>query len=107
VGARLAEERAETERRIASLQREYDGVVEGARDSNIDDEHDPEGATIAFEREQLAALLEQARARLSEIEQAEHRLDAGTYGLCRQCGGPISDERLAARAAAQTCIECA
>jgi DnaK suppressor protein len=30
-------------------------VAAAAVGSNIDDEHDPEGPTIAFEREQLAA----------------------------------------------------
>jgi DnaK suppressor protein len=97
----------ETERRIASLQREYDGVLEGARDSNNDDEHDPEGATIAFEREQLAALLEQAHVHLAEIERAEQRVGAGSYGTCEQCGAPIIDARLEARPAARTCMDCA
>ena len=106
-GARLSDERVETLRRIASLQREYDGVVAGARDSNNDDEHDPEGATIAFEREQLTALLEQARTHLAEIERATHRLGAGAYGICEECAAPIGDPRLEARPAATTCIDCA
>jgi DnaK suppressor protein len=82
-------------------------VVAGARDSNNDDEHDPEGATIAFEREQLAALLAQARAHLTEIDQAAERLAAESYGTCQQCGAPIGDSRLQIRPAARTCVDCA
>ena len=46
------------------------------QDSNVDDEHDPEGATIAFELSQASALLEQSRAGLAQIEAALARIDA-------------------------------
>ena len=75
--------------------------------SNLDDEHDPEGATIAFEREQLTALRRQACDRIVEIDEALQRLAAGTYGMCEQCGAVIPDERLAIRPAARTCVRCA
>jgi DnaK suppressor protein len=94
-------------RRIDSLRAEYDGIVAAARGSNNDDEHDPEGATIAFEREQLAALLDQARRHLDDIDAAEARVSAGTYGSCERCGNPIGAERLEARPTARTCINCA
>ena len=72
-----------------------------------DDEHDPEGATIAFERAQLASLADQARNHLAELDEALDRLRQGRYGQCVQCGKPIGAERLAARPAARTCIACA
>ncbi len=78
-----------------------------SRSSNADDEHDPEGATIAFERQQVAALLDQTRRRLADVEAALERRAAGSYGLCETCGRPIAPERLAARPAARTCIDCA
>ena len=78
-----------------------------SRDTNADDEHDPEGATIAFERSQIGALARQARSRLDEIDAALARVAAGTYGVCESCGLPIGEERLAARPAARTCIRCA
>ena len=86
VRARLEAERAETRERLARLTGDYDAVVAASRDSNADDEHDPEGATIAFERSQLGALARQARDHLDEIDAAEARLDAGTYGTCESCG---------------------
>jgi RNA polymerase-binding transcription factor DksA len=93
--------------RIAALSGDFAGMVAASRDANADDEHDPEGSTIAFERAQVLALLERARAELAELAAAEQRLAAGTYGRCVRCGGAIGDERLAARPAAQVCIACA
>ena len=102
-----AADRAATVHRIAALTREFDGIVESAALGNTDDEHDPEGATIAFERAQVASLLEQARSHLADLDQAIRRIEAGTYGRCEDCGQPITAERLAARPAARTCIACA
>ncbi len=92
---------------IETLSREFEGFVAASESSNADDEHDPEGATIAFERQQVAALLDQARRRLADVEAALARREAGEYGRCEHCGRPIGDERLAARPAARTCIDCA
>jgi DnaK suppressor protein len=107
VATRLQAEEQETLRRIESLTAEYDGIVRAAQGTANDDEHDPEGATIAFEREQLAALLDQARRHLAEITAAAERLSAGSYGVCTTCGATIADARLEARPTARTCINCA
>jgi DnaK suppressor protein len=92
---------------IEALSREFDSVVAASQSSNADDEHDPEGATIAFERQQVVALLEQAQRRLSDVDAALARRAAGEYGSCETCGRPIAPERLAARPAARTYIDCA
>ena len=103
----LGEERAAALAQIAALTREFDEVVAASQASNADDEHDPEGATIAFERQQVAALLEAARRRLADVDAALARRAEGTYGVCETCGRPIAPERLAARPATRTCIDCA
>ncbi|MDK3256479.1 TraR/DksA family transcriptional regulator [Blastococcus capsensis] len=103
----LGAERAAVLAQIDALTREFDEVVAAARASNADDEHDPEGATIAFERQQVAALLEHARRRLADVDAAVTAVEAGTYGRCEGCGRPIAPERLEARPAARTCIDCA
>jgi DnaK suppressor protein len=103
----LAAERQQTLDRITAVSREFDGIVESSAGVATDDEHDPEGATIAFERAQLAALLDQARSHLTELDDALDRLRQGRYGRCERCGGPIAAGRLAARPAARTCITCA
>jgi DnaK suppressor protein len=103
----LSAERLAALAQIETLTREFDEVVAASKASNADDEHDPEGATIAFERQQVVALLEQARRRLADVEAALVRRDSGDYGICENCGRPIAPERLAARPAARTCIDCA
>ncbi len=108
-GARpaLAAERAATLDQVAGLEREFSDIVTAAQAANSDDEHDPEGATIAYERQHVVALLEQARAHLAAIDDALARLDAGSYGRCESCGQPIAPERLAARPTANRCLACA
>lgn len=107
-GARalLAAEREEAVRRLAGLTGQFDEVVAASRDTNADDEHDPEGATIAFERSQVAALVGQVRERLVEIDAALDRLAAGTFGTCEVCGRPIAAARLGVRPTARTCVGC-
>ena len=92
---------------LADLTRGHRDIVAAAVDSNLDDEHDPEGATIAFERAQVDALMVQARHRLAEVDAARDRLDSGSYGRCLACGGAIAPARLEARPTARTCITCA
>lgn len=104
---RLAAELTQARTRLADLTDDFDGVVAASRDTNADDEHDPEGATIAFERSQLSALVRQARARLADAENALARWERGVYGECETCGQPIGAGRLEARPTARTCIGCA
>jgi len=104
---RLAAERTRILEHIAALNRDRDGIIESTTSAGVDDEHDPEGATIAFERSQLEALLDQSKRHLSELDRALRQLEEGGYGTCESCGAPIGDERLAARPTARTCISCA
>jgi RNA polymerase-binding protein DksA len=107
IRAVLTEAAAAAQARFATLDAELQDVAEAAAGSNLDDEHDPEGSTIAFEREQLAALRDQARAQLDEVREALHRLDVGRYGICERCGTAIAAERLVARPTARFCVNCA
>ncbi len=103
----LAADRAGTLAQIAALSREFDGIVEANALVAIDDEHDPEGSSTAFERAHVAALLAQAREHLADLDRALERLDRGEYGRCEGCGGPIPKERLEVRPAASRCVRCA
>lgn len=103
----LEQERADTLTQIASLDADFATIVEASAQVATDDEHDPEGATIAFERQQVDAIRTQALRRLDDLDHAIEALAAGTYGACEQCGQSIAAERLAARPAARTCIGCA
>jgi RNA polymerase-binding transcription factor DksA len=103
----IDEERARTVRLIDSLMRQWDGIVEASALTANDDEHDPEGATVAFERAQVQAMLTRARVDLEDLDRAAHRVATGEYSMCERCGGSISADRLTARPAARTCITCA
>jgi RNA polymerase-binding transcription factor len=98
---RLADEaRAEA----ATLEADLRSLFEASQDSNADDEHDPEGQTIAYERAQLTAVLEATRHHVSELAEAVSRLDAGGYGVCEVCEQVIPPERLEARPTARRCV---
>ena len=105
--ARLAAERAATAERVAALAAQVDALAEQQALTTHDDEHDPEGVTIGFERAQLLGLLAGARRDLDAVDRAAQRLAAGTYGQCLRCGAPIPAERLEALPAAETCLACA
>jgi DnaK suppressor protein len=104
---RLNEMRTAAIRRAASLASSFDDIVEAASDVATDDEHDPEGHTIAWERQQIAALLDETRITLTDIEAAKQRLSDGRYGTCTVCGLEIAVERLDALPATPTCVNCA
>jgi RNA polymerase-binding protein DksA len=103
---RVMADREATIQRVASLERDFARMVESTPAGN-DDEHDPEGTTIAFERAQLVAVLEQARRHLMDLDDALDRMHENRYGTCESCGGPIGAARLDARPVARTCINCA
>ena len=104
---RLGAEQSLVVARLAALTSDHDAIVAASLDTNADDEHDPKGATIAFERSQVGALIRQARAHLAEVSAALDRLAAGTYGTCEACGLPIPSGRLEARPTARRCVTCA
>jgi RNA polymerase-binding transcription factor len=103
----VAVARARTEAQVAALQRTVASIVEGAELTSTDDEHDPEGATIAYERAQASALLRQADDDLARLADIAARLAAGSAIVCDGCGTAIGTERLLALPTARACIRCA
>ncbi|MGH1565524.1 TraR/DksA family transcriptional regulator [Mumia sp. DW29H23] len=91
---------------LAALRRDHAAIVAASESSNADDEHDPEGATIAWEREQVASLIARHEAEREQLTAALTRAEDGSYGVCERCGRPIPAERLAVRPAARTCVGC-
>lgn len=105
--AALTAERSATSARVVALRRDLEAIVEASAMAVADDEHDPEGSTIGFERAQVASLLDEARARLERLDRAQQRLAPGEYGTCQTCGRPIAVERLLAHPGAEACVQCA
>ena len=103
----LSAQRTALAEQVAALRADLAGIVAASAGDNADDEHDPEGATIAFERAQTAALLDRAEERMDALDRALARVGDGTYGTCARCGRPIGADRLEARSDAETCVTCA
>lgn len=105
--SRIAAARAEATARAAALAVQVEELAAQQALTTHDDEHDPEGVTIGFERAQVLGLLAGARAEISALDRAASRLRAGAYGRCRDCGHGIPDARLEALPATETCVSCA
>jgi len=105
--AAVGEARERKLRQIAGLEQSVTVIFEAAELTSTDDEHDPEGSTIAYERAQVLALLRQARADLELLDAAARRLERGDGTGCARCGRPIGVERLLALPTTQTCVACA
>jgi DnaK suppressor protein len=77
-------------------------VGEGAEE--IPDPNDR--ATVEEERNWALRLRDRDRKLIGKIQDALARLEAGTFGRCTSCGGPISPARLRARPVTDLCIDC-
>jgi DnaK suppressor protein len=100
-------EQERTDRQIASLEAIVAAIVEASELVSTDDEHDPEGATIAYERAQASALLRQARADRDALVVTRRQLELGQQVVCAVCGRDIGLERVAAVPTTSRCVRCA
>jgi DnaK suppressor protein len=107
IDEKLAAERERTTAQISALTAERADITSSRDLGATDDEHDPEGATIAFEHARVGALLDQARDHLAAIAHAEQRLRDGVLDECEVCRERIAAARREARPTATTCISCA
>ena len=96
-----------TVRQITSLEGVVAAIVEGSELTATDDEHDPEGATIAYERAQATALLRQARSDIDALLTTRSQLLEHEQVVCADCRCSIDLERVAALPTAKRCIDCA
>jgi RNA polymerase-binding protein DksA len=104
----LLAERERVRGAIEHLQQENSGTLEDGSGSLVSglDDHMADIGTDTFDRELDYTLEDSAEAVLAQIEAALQRIEAGTYGICQNCGQPISPERLEARPWAELCIDC-
>ena len=87
----------------AQLQDDIEGI-ESRREGGVNADDGPEGGgdrgdAAAHEQiaEETAALVQGARRRLEDVEEALRRVEEGTYGLSVVSGEPIPEERLEAK----------
>jgi DnaK suppressor protein len=105
--ARLRDDLSRNQAVLSRLERDHLNLIQASQSSNADDEHDPEGATIAFEREQLVSIMARVRQTVTDLQQSLGDLDDGSYGICQGCGKPIEPARLEVRPQARSCVDCA
>lgn len=96
--------------RVVALRADLDDELEAIMESTAsvpDDEHDPEGSTVGYERARVTALLASAHQEIESLSAGLERVAADTYGRCEGCGRDIGAERLAAVPTATRCVACA
>ena len=82
-------------------------IVESSKEMGQDGIQDigDEAANI-YNKQVLLSLNENERLRLKEVDESLDRIENGTYGICDECGGPISLKRLEVRPVAKYCVPC-
>jgi DnaK suppressor protein len=82
-------------------------IVESSKEMGQDGIQDigDEAANI-YNKQVLLSLNENERQRLKEVDESLDRIENGTYGICEECGGPISIKRLEVRPVAKYCVPC-
>ena len=98
---RLRCERAELFRTIARTDEELAALEGRQRGATSQDDPSAELATALLSR-----LEGQEKHALDEIDAAQARLEAGTFGACARCAHPIPLERLRALPVARYCLAC-
>ena len=92
--------------RLAELLNEANKTVSGmtAQKENLPDPSDR--ATLESDRNFTLRIRDRERKLIGKINEALERIDAGTYGICDDCGEDISEARLKARPVTTLCIDC-
>jgi DnaK suppressor protein len=105
--ALLMQERDSYTKQAEELKAEADSLALEHEPGDVQfDEEGGEGGTSNVDRELDLVLSAQARGAVVEIDRALAKIDAGTYGVCEQCGQPIPHARLKALPYAALCVAC-
>ena len=99
---RLEEIRSELDRSITVLK----GNDEHETWSGDYPQDPADAGTNLSETDRSEAVLAAARRQRSDVLDALHRIDLGTYGTCLDCGGPVPEGRLEAKPEAARCVSC-
>jgi DnaK suppressor protein len=105
----LLEKRSAVVEALDYLHKENPGSLKdetGELVSGSADQHMADTGTETVDREIDYTLEETDGRLLTAIDAALARIDAGTYGICVNCGAQIAPERLEAMPWATLCIDC-
>jgi DnaK suppressor protein len=98
---RLSEKRAaiDAELEVLTTQPEDAGSIQFGKRAG-------DATNVAADQLSRVATHEQLFALRAEIDHAQSKVAAGTYGTCDRCGGPIGDARLEVLPWAALCVGC-
>lgn len=92
--------------RAAALVGGADGTREHMNDSAALFADPLDRASLESNRNFTLRLRDRERFLARKIQEALQRIEAGTFGICEECGEPIEKERLLARPVTTLCIDC-
>jgi DnaK suppressor protein len=101
--AALNREREKLVRQLAELGANESGELTG--DIEYGDGFADAAATTA-ERSEVLGIVDNLIKLLADVDQALARVDAGTYGLCKNCGREIGADRMEFRPTSRYCVDC-
>lgn len=99
--------RASLEAERASLRAQLAELGFGENGGLDYDQNFADSSQVTAERGEAEAVAQSLQETLSDVEHALAKFEAGQYGICENCGQPISPARLEAKPAARRCIDCA
>lgn len=95
----LEDRRREIHTRLRSLRETLPAEAAEVKDAEEQSVND-------FVRDVELALMEMTSETLGQIDEAMQRLEAGSYGVCAECGAEIAEARLKAVPFATLCVPC-
>jgi DnaK suppressor protein len=101
---RLEAELAELNSQRAELEESTGASLADATGEVGFDEEFADAGSFTFQRERDLSLVGNARDLIDKVEDALARIEAGGFGRCEACGGPIEAERLDALPYATLCL---
>jgi DnaK suppressor protein len=99
----------ELERKRKALSSSIQESMDSTRDADQrrDMFKDPYGsASLTHDDEVAATMVERKARQLEEVDRALEDIEAGRYGVCRECGEAIGEARLKVLPFAIRCVAC-
>ncbi len=92
--------------RISELLNEAEKTVSEMTDGRENYPDPNDRASLESDRNFELRIRDRERKLIQKMKEAIKRIDDGTFGICEECGGPISEKRLMARPVTTQCIDC-
>jgi RNA polymerase-binding transcription factor DksA len=92
--------------RLGMIEEEIHDIAASQSGGQSYSNHMADVGTDAMEQEQAFMHASQGTDYLIALDEAQRRLQKGTYGICEECGDKIPPRRLEAFLAARLCVRC-